>query len=108
MVNRTGVLAVGRQYSRPRWIRSLETIGIKGPYVQAASHTTGHTDVRNNSTLYLHSSNLGNFNSEGVSGKKTVLAKLPMTTAFGEILVKTHGGLIHDYIDVSRQKARNH
>jgi hypothetical protein len=83
-----------------------DTVGIKGSYVQAATHTTGHIDVRNNSTLYLHSSNLGNFNSEGVSGKKTVLAKLPVTTAFGGILVKTHGGLIHDFIDVSRQRLK--
>jgi hypothetical protein len=85
---------------------AADTLGIKGSFVQASSHSTGHIDIRNNSTLYLHSSNLGNFNSEGVSGKKTVLAKLPVTTAFGEIIVKTHGGLIHDYIDVSRQRLK--
>ena len=67
---------------------------------------TGTVDVRNVHTIYLHSNALSNFSTIGPSGSRTCLARLPVTSHSGGILLKQHSGHAHDYNDCSGKMLR--
>jgi len=83
-----------------------DTLGLRGSYAQANSHDTGHTDIRNYHTLFLHSSSLGSYNTIGPLGVKSVLVRIPVTVDYGDIVRQHHSGLVHDYIDCGGQTLR--
>jgi hypothetical protein len=66
---------------------------------QGTSLTTGHIDVRNYHNLYLHSSTLTGYHSMGPMGVRSVLARIPVHTEYGQLISKQHSALIHDYVD---------
>ena len=62
---------------------------------------TGHCDVRNCHTLYIHSNSLSNFSTIGPAGSRTTLCRLPVVGLSGSVLFKQHSGHSHDYNDCS-------
>ncbi len=67
---------------------------------------TGHVDVRNFHSVFLVSSSLTNYHSQGPMGIKSVLAKVPITTVFGDQVQHQHSGLIFDHVDVGSLSLR--
>ena len=49
--------------------------------------------------LYLHSSTLTGYHSIGPMGVRSVLARIPVHTEYGQLIIKQHSALIHDYVD---------
>ena len=67
-----------------------------------SSFVTGFIDLFNIHSIYIHSSNLGHYNSIGVRGERTIIKKVPVSNSFG-YLVMDSVIAPHDKIDVSRQ-----
>ena len=51
---------------------------------------------------YIHSPNLGHYNSIGVRGEHTIIKKVIVSSSFGYLILDSVGAP-HDKIDVSRQ-----
>ena len=63
---------------------------------------SGFVDLLNVHNIYIHSSNLGHFNSIGVRGENTIIKKVPVSSSFGYLIMDSVVAP-HDKIDVSRQ-----
>ena len=66
-----------------------------------SSFETGFIDLLNVHNIYIHSSNLGHYNSIGGRGENTI-KQVPVSSSFGYLIM---GSVVapHDKIDVSRQ-----
>ena len=67
-----------------------------------SSFETGFIDLPNVHNIYIHSSNLGHYNSIGVRGESTIIKKVPVSSSFGYLIMDSVVAP-HDKIDVSRQ-----
>ena len=67
-----------------------------------SSCETGFIDLLNIHNIYIHSSNLGHYNSIGVRGENTIIKKVPVSSSFGYLIMDSVVAP-HDKIDVSRQ-----
>ena len=63
---------------------------------------TGFIDLLNVHNIYIHSTNLGHYNSIGVRGESTIIKKVPVSLSFGYLIMDSVVAP-HDKIDVSRQ-----
>ena len=63
---------------------------------------TGFIDLLNVHNIYIHSTNLGHYNSIGVRGESTIIQKVPVSSSFGYLIMDSVVAP-HDKIDVSRQ-----
>ena len=72
-------------------VQGLLEIGL------SAQNDTGHVDVRRRHCLYLHSQALANLRALGPGGGRTVLARVPVDSAFGGLIAKQHSGHALDF-----------
>ena len=63
---------------------------------------SGFIDLLNVHSIYIHSPNLGNYNSIGVRGESTIIKPVPVSSGFGYLILDSVVAP-HDEIDVSRQ-----
>jgi hypothetical protein len=71
--------------------------------VQGVSeHTTPFLDLLTVHNIYIHSNNLGHYNTIGVRGENTIIKKTPVSSGFGYMILDSVVAP-HDKIDVSRQ-----
>ena len=63
---------------------------------------TGFIDLLNVHNIYIHSTNLGHYNSIGVRGENTIIKKVPVSSSFGYLIMDS-AVAPHDKTDVSRQ-----
>ena len=63
---------------------------------------SGFIDLLNVHNIYIHSPNLGNYNSIGVRGESTIIKQVPVSSSFGYLILDSVVAP-HDKIDVSRQ-----
>ena len=56
-------------------------------------------DIRRVHSVYLHVLGFGGYNCVGPRGERTILAKVPVTVAYGSLLVWTGSHGDHDYIE---------
>ena len=68
----------------------------------SVSFTTQFIDLLNTHSIFIHSSNIGSFETLGVRGESTIIKKVPVTSSFGYLIVDSVVAQ-HDKIDVSRQ-----
>ena len=66
------------------------------------SFESGFIDLLNVHNIYIHSPNLGNYNSIGVRGESTIIKQVPVSSSFGYLILDSVVAP-HDKIDVSRQ-----
>ncbi len=66
----------------------------------SSSVSTGHVDVRQHNTLLLHSSSF-QYNSLGSLGVMTILRRIPVAVALGDVIHNQHSGNPHDNVEVS-------
>ena len=66
------------------------------------SFETGFIDLLNVHNIYIHSSNLGHYNSIGVRGENTTIKQVPVSSSFGYLIMDSVVAP-HDKIDVSNQ-----
>ena len=69
------------------------------PYV---SNSLNFQSVRN---IYIHSPNLGNYNTLGSRGESTIIKKVPVTAGYNEMIFDTVTSG-NDYLDCSKQTLR--
>jgi len=67
-----------------------------------SEHTTPFLDLLTVHNIYIHSNNLGHYNSIGVRGENTIIKKTPVSSGFGYMILDSVVAP-HDKIDVSRQ-----
>ena len=67
--------------------------------VFATSHTSTFVDIRRVHSIYIHALGFGGYNCVGPRGERTILAKIPVTAAYGSLLVWTGSHGDHDYIE---------
>ena len=67
---------------------------------------TKHLDIRNYHNLFLHSSSLTNYKTIGPRGVKSVIARIPVNSTFGNMIYKPHSGLVHDYCECGTHSIR--
>ena len=67
-----------------------------------SSFVTCFIDLFNILNIYIHSSNLGHYNSIGVRGENTIIKRVPVSSSFG-FLIMDSVVAPHDKIDVSLQ-----
>ena len=72
-------------------VQGLLDIGL------SVQNDTGHVDVRRRHRLYLHSQALANLRALGPGGSRTVLARVPVASAFGGLIAKQHSGHVLDF-----------
>ena len=63
---------------------------------------TGFIDLLNVHNIYIHSTNLGHYNSIGVRGESTIIKQVPVSNSFGYLIMDSVVAP-HDKTDVSRQ-----
>ena len=63
---------------------------------------SGFIDLLNVHNIYIHSSDLGHYNSIGVRGENTIIKKVPVSSSYGFLIVDSVISQ-HDKIDVSKQ-----
>ena len=76
----------------------LQTQGV-------SEHTTPFLDLLTVHNIYIHSNNLGHYNSIGVRGENTIIKKVPVSSSFGYLIIDTVVSP-HDKMDVSRQNVK--
>jgi len=59
---------------------------------------TGHVDVRHRHAIYLHSQALSNLRAIGPAGTRTVIARIPVTSIYGGVLMRQHSGHVLDFV----------
>ena len=67
-----------------------------------SSFETGFIDLFNVHNIYIHSTNLGHYNSIGVRGENIIIKKVSVSSSFGYLIMDSVVAP-HDKIDVSRQ-----
>ena len=68
----------------------------------SVSFTTQFIDLLNTHSIFIHSPNIGNFETLGVRGESTIIKQVPVTSSYGYLIVDSVVAN-HDKIDVSRQ-----
>ena len=63
---------------------------------------TSFIDLLNVHNIYIHSTNLGHYNSIGVRGENTIIKQVPVSSSFGYLIMDSVVAP-HDKVDVSRQ-----
>jgi hypothetical protein len=66
------------------------------------SFTTQFIDLLNTHSIFIHSANIGSFETLGVRGESTIIKKVPVTSSYGYLIVDSVVAN-HDKLDVSRQ-----
>jgi hypothetical protein len=79
--------------------------GTNIPYDYNSSFKSGFLNFQPINNIYLHSTNLGNFNSISCDGSQTVIKKIPVTADYG-IMIHDQTVLFNDYNDCSYQNLR--
>jgi hypothetical protein len=69
------------------------------PYI---SNSLNLQSIRN---MYIHSPNLGNYNTVGPNGESTIIKKVPVTSGYNEMIFDTVTSA-SDFLDCSRQTLR--
>ena len=72
---------------------------LSNPYV---SNTLNLQPIRN---IYIHSPNLGNYNTMGPRGETTIIKKVPVTSGYNEVIFDTVTSS-SDFLDCSKQTLR--
>ena len=83
-----------------RYTNSIHYHPLTTPGV--SSFETGFIDLLNIHNTYIHSSNLGHYNSIGVRGESTIIKKVHVSSSFGYLIMDSIVAP-HDKSDVSRQ-----
>ena len=65
------------------------------------SHQTGFVDLRSKHSLFVHSPSFRDYQSIGPRGVRTILAKIPVQSAYGSIIVYEHSGHVLDYLSIT-------
>ena len=68
----------------------------------ATSYESEFIDLMTTHNIYLHSPNLGHFNSLGVRGENTIIKEIPVSSNFGYMILDSVVAP-HDKIDCSKQ-----
>ena len=68
----------------------------------ATSYESEFIDSMTTHNIYLHSPNLGHFNSLGVRGENTIIKNIPVSSNFGYMILDSVVAP-HDKIDCSKQ-----
>ena len=89
------LLGLGRRSSRNTSYATLYLATLQNFLLVSA--TTGAVDVRRTHSLCLHSPNLTNYKCIGPAGSRSILARVPVTSGYGNILHQQHSGHILDY-----------
>lgn len=71
-------------------------------YNQTNPYESGFLNFLGFNTLYLHSPDLGNFNTIGPQGESSIIKKIPVIASFGNTIINDTI-LPHDYLDCSKQ-----
>jgi len=68
----------------------------------AVAYTTPFIDLLNTHSIFIHSPNIGSFETLGVRGESTIIKKVPVSSSFGFLIIDSVVAQ-HDKIDVSKQ-----
>ena len=96
---------MGEEIGQPMYnnLRSINEVLINSIDIPAESvYESGFIDLLSVHNIYIHSSNLGHYNSIGVICENTIIKQVTVSSSFGYLIV---GSVVapHDKIDVSRQ-----
>ena len=95
----------GEEIGRPDYnnLRSInEVIRCYNQAYPNTSFETSFIDLLNVHNIYIHSSNLGHYNSIGVRGENTIVKTVFVSSSFGYLIMDSVVAP-HDKIDVSKQ-----
>jgi hypothetical protein len=70
------------------------------------THDSGFVDLRPIHSLYLHSPSFGNYNAIGPRGERTILAKVPVSVGYGQLVTWTSPANDHDYIQAGTRSLK--
>ena len=81
------------------------TEGNSKYYDQTVPYTSGVLDLQLIRNIYMHSPNLGNFNTIGPQNESTIIKKIPVTADYNQMIFDAIM-VGNDFLDCSRQTWR--
>lgn len=72
-----------------------------GATAYLSTHVSSFIDLRSKHSLFVHSPSFGNYTSIGPNGTRTMIAKIPVDSAYGSVIHYQHSGHPADYIEVA-------
>ena len=72
-----------------------------------STHVSSFIDLRSKHSLFVHYPSFGNYTSIGPNGTRTVLAKIPVDSAYGSVIHFQNAGHVLDYIEVSTRALKS-
>ena len=96
---------MGEEIGQPNYgnLRSINEVLRNSVLIPTESlYEGGFIDLFNVHSVYIHSPNLGHYNSIGVRGESTIIKQVTVSSGFGCLILDSVVAP-HDKIDVSRQ-----
>ena len=87
-----GLLGLARGSSANTHWPALQTLLSNTPPSLPTTVSTGSLDMRHRHVLYLHSNALSNLRIIGPAGSRSVIARIPVTSIYGGIILQQHSG----------------
>lgn len=84
-----------------------ELFNFEGQQTFQPSHTSSFVDLRSKHSLFVHSPSFGNYSAISPSGSRTVIAKIPVDSAYGSVIHYQHSGSTYDFIEVTNGALKN-
>ena len=85
-------------------ISNLDNTSIR--YNAVAPYMSGYLNLQPFNNIYIHASNLGNYNSIGCQNERTIVKKVPVSADRG-MQIFDQCVLMNDYNDCSGQTVKN-
>ena len=71
------------------------------------SHQTEFVDLRSKHSIFVHSPSFADYQSIGPRGVRTILAKIPVSSAYGSVIHYEHSGHHLDYLSITAGALKN-
>ena len=85
-------------YKDPKSTNELFTIVDQS---MQTSHQTEFVDLRSKHSIFVHSPSFADYQSIGPRGVRTILAKIPASSAYGNVIHYEHSGHHLDYLSIT-------
>ena len=99
---------IGQEIGNPNYtnLRSINEVLRNSVQLPAESFSeSGFIDLLNVHNIYIHSPNLGHYNSIAARGESTIIKQVSASSSFGHLILDS-AVAPHDKIDVSKQLTR--
>lgn len=97
----------GPAYDAKRLRSTNELFNFSKNQTFQTTHTSSFVDLRSKHSLFVHSPSFGNYSAVSPSGSRTVIAKIPVDSAYGSVIHYQHSGSTYDFIEVTNGALKN-